>query len=126
MAQRFYDTVSAARRALPLPPVRRDPALDEPAKKALDLIADGVPDDVTVVRHLEREAPLAGDLQYGVGFEARTPGVDEGMRQVARRVSGTTLSEPLLAADPALDAIGWAASGPWSVAVLRSRHLLRA
>ena len=107
---------------MPLPPAPRDPALDEPARRGLQIIEAGLPDHVSAAEHLETVAGLPAGLQYGVGFEDDTPGIDERLREVGRRGSGSFV-DALLAADPALDGIGWAAAGPWAVVVLRAKPL---
>lgn len=122
-AQRFFDTIAAARTAVALPPVPRDPALDDLAGRALPLVGGSLPEGTSVLAHLRATAPLPPGLEYGVGFEEMTPGVDDRMRALAHRRGPAAFSEPLLAADPALDGMGWAATGPWSVLVLRARPL---
>ncbi len=122
LAQGFSEGLSRARRDVPLPPAPRDPALDEPARRGLQIIEAGLPDHVSAADHLETVAGLPAGLQYGVGFEDDTPGIDERLREVGRRGSGSFV-DALLAADPALDGIGWAAAGPWAVVVLRAKPL---
>jgi hypothetical protein len=82
-----------------------------------------VPDGTTPIDHIAGVAPLPEELRYAIGFEHETPGIDEKDRELAGRWSGNDISDALLGADPALEAIGWAARGPWSVLVLRLREL---
>lgn len=123
MAHDFFDRINSARQAIPLPPVPHDASLDQPAGKGLQIIQAGLPEGVSAIDHLEAVAHLPIGLDYAVGFEARTPGIDDRTRREGEQRGGAFISDPLLAADPALEGIGWAAAGPWSVVVLRARVL---
>src|SRR5687768_1614830 len=58
MARSFFRTITEERRAVPLPPVGRDPVLDLHADKGLKAIEAGVPQGVKVIHHMESTAPL--------------------------------------------------------------------
>lgn len=122
MTEAFLGGLTAERRSRPLPPVPRDRSLDEIAAKGLQVIEAGLPDGVSAAEHVSNVARLPAGFEYGVGFEENTPGLDERTREAGGRGSGS-INEVLLAWDPALDAYGWAAAGPWSVIVFRSRTL---
>lgn len=122
LAQNTVDTIAEARKQATLPPVPREPALDDKARAGLAVILAGLPEGVTAIDRLFAVAKLPVELNYGVGFEKDTPGLDEAGRQAGRR-GGYSVSEALLAGDPALDGIGWAARGPWAVLVFRARRL---
>ncbi len=121
LADGFFKEVTTSRNATPLAAIRREPALDRRAEDGARMLAAGLPDDIDVGRHLDQEAPLPEGLEYGVGFEDETPGLDERTRRAGERRGGSTISDALLAGDPGLDAIGWAGSGPWAVVVLQYR-----
>jgi len=123
-AQSFFNGISTARRAAKLPALVRDPGLDELARKGLQVIEAGVPDGTGPFDHVSKVLPLPAGLEYGIGFEALTPGIDDRTRRAAENDSGAPVSEPTLGADPALDGVGWAAGGPWSVFVLKARPLV--
>lgn len=52
-----------------------------------------------------------------------TPGLDAQVREAGARSQGVGVALEVLAAEPALERIGWAAAGPWSVTVLKARQL---
>jgi hypothetical protein len=122
-AEIFYRDVSNARKALPLPPLARQPELDVLATTGLQHITAGLPEGVAAVIHIDTAAPLPEELQYFVGFEESMPGLSEALLEQGRRRTGESISEAALAADPAFVAVGWAADGPWSVFVARARAL---
>lgn len=123
LAEGFFDDLTAARRTQPLPPVARDAALDELAGKGLQIVEAGLPEGVSAIDHLIAVAGLPAGLEYGVGFEEETPGLDDRVREAGARSSGVDLGASLMAADPALQGFGWAAGGPWAVVVFRARPL---
>jgi uncharacterized protein YkwD len=123
MAQEFFGGLNTVRRDLARPQLPRETALDEAAEKGLQAMEAGVPDGATTLDHIEGVAPLPEDLRYAIGFEPDTPGISEKDRELNGRRSGNDISEALLGADPALQAVGWAARGAWSVFVLRIREL---
>jgi len=120
----FVYGLTTARKAMKLPALVRDPALDGVAKRALQVIEAGVPDGIGALEHVTRVLPLPSGLEYGIGFEDLTRGIDDRTRRTAEVESGAPVSRRTLAEDPALDGFGWAAGGPWSVFVLRARPLV--
>jgi len=96
--------------------------LDDKARAGLRIIEGGLPEGVSAIDHLSDVAELPAELSYAIGFEKDTPGLDEAAGRETRR-GGYSMSERLLAGDPALDGIGWAGGGPWAVIILRARRL---
>ena len=124
LATGFFEKLTAGRKATPaLDLVRRDPTLDGRASAGLRIIEAGPPDDVDIIKHLRRSAALPEGLEYAVGFEEATPGLDDRTRRLGQRAGGSNISDALLAGDPGLEAVGWAAAGPWAVIVLQYRPL---
>ena len=123
MARRFLADIARIRHGLSLPPLRQDPSLGERADTGLQIIDAGIPDGTSVIDHLTAVGGLPNELQFAVGFEDDARGLTERDRDLARRRAGKDITPELLASDPALDAIGSAARGPWSVVVIRSRLL---
>ncbi len=124
LARDVVERITAARQALPLAPAPRDAALDELAVQGVRRIEAGLPDQVSAIEHINGMPGLPDDVELGVGFEDATPGLDDRLREAGSRRGGQTLSEQLLAADPALTGIGQAGGGPWAVVVFRSRPLV--
>lgn len=119
LADEVFEGLSGQRRTTSLPPVLRRHELDERAVTGLQVVLAGLP-EVDPVDHVARTVGLADGLEYAVGFASETPGLDEATRRAGTRLHDN-LHQSLLAADPSLDGIGWAAAGPWAVFVLQFR-----